>query len=89
VKIVQSLPAGVQVDTPSLDALVNAGTLTKFEAAEGKLELTMPPLEPGQHYDFKYKVIPTLAGTLRNAASTISMGTTKFSVPPMQWNVKQ
>jgi hypothetical protein len=89
VKIVQSLPAGVQVDTPSLDALVTEGTLTKFEAAEGKLELTMPPLEAGQHYTLKYKVIPTLAGTLRSAASTISMGATKFSVPPMQWTVRQ
>ncbi len=88
VKIVQSLPAGVQVDTASLDALVEASTVTKFEAAEGKLELTMPPLEPGQHHTIKYKVIPTLAGTLRSAASTISMGATKFSVPPMQWTVR-
>lgn len=88
VKIVQSLPAGVQVDTPSLDALVEAGTISKFEAAEGKLEMTMPPLDPGQHYQFKYKAIPTLAGTLRSAASTISMGATKFSVQPMQWIVK-
>jgi|GEM_PF-610461 len=88
VKIVQALPAGVQVDTPSLDALVADGAVTKFEAAEGKLELTMPPLDPGQHYTVKYKVIPTLAGTLRSAASTISMGDTKFSVPPMQWTVR-
>ncbi|MGE0399598.1 MAG: alpha-2-macroglobulin family protein [Kofleriaceae bacterium] len=88
VKIVQSLPAGVQVDTPSLEALVEAGTVTKFDAAEGKLELTMPPLEPGKHYQLTYKVIPTLAGTLRSAASTISMGTTKFSVPPMEWIVR-
>ena len=89
VKVVQALPAGVQVDTPSLDTLVAEGTVTKFEAAEGKLELTLPPLEPGQHYTVKYKVIPTLAGTLRSAASTISMGTTKFSVQPMVWTVKQ
>jgi hypothetical protein len=88
VKIVQSLPAGVQIDTASLDALVTEGTVTKFEAAEGKLELTMPPLDPGQLYTVKYKVIPTLAGTLRSAASTISMGSTKFSVPPMQWTVR-
>ncbi|MFN0251046.1 MAG: alpha-2-macroglobulin family protein [Kofleriaceae bacterium] len=89
VKIVQALPAGVQVDTASLDALVESGSVTKFEAAEGKLELTMPPLDPGQLHTVKYKVIPTLAGTLRSAASTISMGATKFSVPPIQWTVKQ
>lgn len=87
-KIVQSLPAGVQVDTPSLDALVSEGAVTKYEAADGKLELTMPPLEPGQHYTVKYKVIPMLAGTLHSAASTIAMGATKFSVPPMRWTVR-
>lgn len=88
VKIVQALPAGVQVDTASLDALVTAGTVTRFEAAEGKLELTLPALEAGQHYTLTYKAIPTLAGTLRSAASTIAMGSAKFSVPPVAWTVK-
>ena len=88
VKIVQSLPAGVQPDTASLEALVSAGTITKFEAADGKLELYIPALEPGATFTAKYKVIPTLAGTLRSAASTIEAGATKFHVQPSEWTVK-
>lgn len=88
VELVQSLPAGVQVDTPSLQALVAGGTITSFEAADGKLELTIPPLSPGQTFSARYKVIPTLAGTLRSAASTISAGSTTFHVPPSAWTIK-
>ncbi len=87
VKIVQSLPAGVQPDTASLDALVTAGTITKYEAAEGKLTLTIPAMAPGQTFAAKYKVVPTLAGTLRSAASTIEAGATKFAVQPSSWTV--
>jgi hypothetical protein len=88
VKIVQSLPAGVQPDTASLDALVTAGTITKHEEADGKLTLTIPALEPGATFTAKYKLIATLAGTLRSAASTIETGSTKFHVPPSEWTVK-
>jgi hypothetical protein len=88
VKIVQSLPAGVQPDTASLDELVTASTITKYEAADGKLTLYIPALDPGQTFNAKYKVIATLAGTLRSAASTIEAGSTKFSVQPSEWTVK-
>ena len=88
VKIEQSLPAGVSPDTASLDALVTAGTITKYEAAEGKLTFTIPAMNPGQTFAAKYKVIPTLAGTLRSAASTIEAGSTKFAVQPSSWTVK-
>lgn len=88
IKIVQSLPAGIQVDTPSLQALVDAGALTRFEPADGKLELTAPALEPGQTMSLKYKVIPTLGGKLRSAASSISAAGTTFHVPPSEWTVR-
>ena len=88
VKVTQSLPAGVQPDTASLQALVTAGTITKFEASDGKLELTIPGLEPGATFTAKYKVIATLAGKLRSAASTIEAGSTKFHVQPSEWTVK-
>ncbi len=87
IKIVQSLPAGVQVDTPSLQALVDAGTIRSFEPADGKLELTIPALEPGQTFTAKYTVIPTLGGKLRSAASSISAAGTLFHVPPSQWTI--
>jgi hypothetical protein len=70
-----ALAAGVQVDTPSLEALVRAGKLVRFESADGVLELSAPALSPGQVLDASYRVIPTLAGTLHAPASTLSVGT--------------
>jgi len=87
-EIVQSLPAGVQVDTPSLQALVEAGALTRFEPSDGKLVLTVPALEPGVTFSVKYKVIATLAGKLRSAASSINAAGTTFHVPPSEWSIK-
>ncbi len=37
--IQQSLPAGVQIDSPSLQALVDGGQIQRFQAADGKLDL--------------------------------------------------
>ncbi|HEY4181258.1 MAG TPA: alpha-2-macroglobulin family protein [Kofleriaceae bacterium] len=88
IKIVQSLPAGVQVDTPSLELLQSSGLITKFEASDGKLELTVAPLQPGTTFFGQYKLIPTLAGSLRSAASTLSAAGTTFPVPPVAWTVK-
>jgi hypothetical protein len=46
------------------------------------------PLSPGQVFTAKYKVIPTLAGTLHAQASLIESGTTKFHVPPSEWTIE-
>src|SRR6185503_8110236 len=43
--IQQSLPAGVQVDRPSLDALVAAGTIERFDTADGTIDLYVPALQ--------------------------------------------
>jgi hypothetical protein len=86
--IQQALPAGVQVDTPSLQALVEAGTLARFAAADGKLDLYVPALQPGQTFSAKYRVVPTLAGTLESSASTIEAGRNQFYVPPTKWTIR-
>lgn len=88
VHIEQALPAGVQVDTPSLQELVSAGTIQRFEAADGKLELFVAPLAPGQTFAAKLRVIPTLAGTLHAGASKIDAGGTEFHVPPTEWAIR-
>src|SRR5690606_36063099 len=75
-------PADVPPERPRLEALVTAGQLSRFEVAVGKVELYVNPLQPGQVFTAKYKVIPTLAGTLHAAASLIETGTTTFHVPP-------
>lgn len=86
--IEQSLPAGVQVDRPSLEALVAAGKLSRFVLADGKVEMFVPPLAPGQTFDVKYRAIPTLAGSLRSAASKIDDREHVFFVPPTRWIVR-
>lgn len=83
-----ALPAGVQVDRPSLEDLVRAGQVERFEIADGKVDLHLRPLEPGRMFEARYKVIPTLAGTLRSQASLIETGATRYDVPPTTWEIR-
>ncbi len=88
IHIQQALPAGVQADRPSLEALVAAGTVQRFELADGKVDLHVAALQPGQTFSAKYKVIPTLAGKLHTSASLIEAGATRFYVPPTEWTIR-
>ena len=90
-KIRQALPAGVQVNTASLTDLVSKGTITRFESEDGAVTLHVGALEPGKTFAAKYRVIPTLAGTLHSSASSIELEgrpETIFHVPPVAWSVK-
>jgi hypothetical protein len=78
----------VQVDRPSLEALVSGGTISRFEIADGKVDLHVPALQPGQVFSAKYRAIPTLAGKLQSAASRITAGEHEAHVPPARWTVK-
>ena len=86
--IQESLPAGVQVDTPSLDALVAAGTITRYEAADGKVDLYIGALVLGQTFSAKLRVIPTLAGKLHAPASELDGAGAEVHVPPTTWTIK-
>lgn len=86
--IQQALPAGVQVDAPSLEAAVSAGTLERFVAADGTLDLYAPAQKPGATFSLTYRAVPTLAGTLHSGASLIEAGTDQFHVPPSVWTIK-
>ncbi|GMU58475.1 MAG: hypothetical protein AMXMBFR34_02380 [Myxococcaceae bacterium] len=66
-----SLPAGVQVDSPALDALVAAAQLSRYEREDGRLTLYVPPMPAGAVFQTTLKVVPTLAGTLHAAPSTV------------------
>ena len=83
-----ALPAGVQVDVPSLEALVAAGTIARFEAAEGKIELFAQGLQPGQTFGGVLRVIPTLAGKLHAPPSSIEAAGQAFVVPPAVWEIR-
>jgi hypothetical protein len=86
--IEHALPAGVQVDTPSLEKLVEAGTISRFVVATGKVDLYVDALEPGQTFAASYRAIPTLAGRLRSAPSVIDNGDTENLVPPSEWLIR-
>jgi hypothetical protein len=83
-----ALPAGVQVDTPSLEAMVTAEVISRFETSAGAVDLYVDALEPGQTFAASYKVIPTLAGTLQSPPSQIEAAGTTLDVPPVVWVVK-
>ena len=90
-ELVLMLPAGVQVDSPSLDKLVEAQTITSYAAADGKLTLQVPGLDPGRTFAAKLRLIPTLAGKLSSPASTIGVAgrpDQTFFVPPTLWTIK-
>jgi hypothetical protein len=84
----QALPAGVQIDTPSVQALVDSGAIARFTTADGKLDLYAPALAPGQTLALKFRAIPTLAGTLHSGASRIEAGEHVAHVPPSTWTIQ-
>jgi hypothetical protein len=88
--VVHALPAGVVPDDTSLDKLVKDGVLSSWHAADGKIELAAPALEPGATFTASYRVIPTLAGTLHAPASTLEAEGTgqSYALPPTVWTVR-
>lgn len=86
--IEHALPAGVQVDAPSLEAHVASGAITRFVAVDGRVDLHVPALKPGQTFQLTYRAIPTLGGSLRSGASRIAVGTSEVHIPPSRWTIK-
>jgi hypothetical protein len=83
-----ALPAGVSADRASLQALVDGGTLARFELADGRADLYANPLPPGKVLLVKYRAVATLAGTLRATASLFEVGDNTFHVPPTTWVIQ-
>ncbi|RKG92840.1 alpha-2-macroglobulin family protein [Corallococcus terminator] len=88
----QELPAGVQVDTASLDALVSSGRIASWEVQDGLLSLRIAPRTQGAApVQVAFRVLPTLAGTLQAGASRLDVpgqpGATSL-LPPTTWAVR-
>jgi Alpha-2-macroglobulin family len=83
-----ALPAEVSADRASLQALVDDGTLARFELADGRADLYAGPLPPGKVLTVKYRAVATLAGTLHATASLFEAGGQTFHVPPTTWVIK-
>ncbi|MBM4319368.1 MAG: hypothetical protein FJ125_05245 [Deltaproteobacteria bacterium] len=85
-----ALPAGVQADLPSLAALVSAGEIGSFGTEDGAVILQVPPRQPGQLVRLRYRLIPTLTGTLYSTASSVAIAgrpEAVFHLPPQAWRV--
>jgi hypothetical protein len=86
-----AIPAGVQADPASLKKLVDAGTISSFETADGVVTFNLPALQPGQTWNASYRVIPTLAGTLHTSATTLAPArdpSQSFHLAPAVWSVR-
>ncbi|MHB8872479.1 MAG: alpha-2-macroglobulin family protein, partial [Myxococcaceae bacterium] len=90
-KIRQALPAGVQAEAASLEALVQSGAISRFTTEDGAVTIEVPARPIGQPFSAVYRVVPTLAGTLHGSASTIApIGRLdlSYAVPPEVWTIK-
>jgi hypothetical protein len=87
----QDLPAGVQVDTASLDDLVSSGLVTSWDVQDGALSLHLAPRPQGAPLRMDFRVLPTLAGTLQAGASRLGVPgrpDLSASLPPVTWAVR-
>ncbi|GEN05720.1 Alpha-2-macroglobulin family protein [Myxococcus fulvus] len=85
------LPAGAQVDAASLDALVASGSVSSWTSEDGAVTLKLPPRGPGTPFQARFRVIPTLAGTLQTGASSLRVEARPdlvSYVPPATWAVR-
>ncbi|MBI1949125.1 MAG: hypothetical protein HYS27_25780 [Deltaproteobacteria bacterium] len=89
-RIEHALPAGVDAVEASLQALVEAGTISSFERPEGKVVMVVPEREQGSAFVARYSVIPSLAGTLQPTASSSEIDgdeSTRTYFPPRAWSI--
>ena len=87
----QELPTGVQVDRPSLDAMVERGELRSYDVEDGAVELVLSPRDTAAPFTSRFRVVPTLAGSLQaGAASLLLEGRESpiFQLPPTTWAVR-
>jgi hypothetical protein len=74
-KLRYALPAGVQVDTPSLVRLVTEQKVSRYEVEDGALTLSMPPRGPGEPLQASFRVAPTGEDAAGLCLQPLSRGT--------------
>ncbi|MFO0724412.1 MAG: alpha-2-macroglobulin family protein [Myxococcota bacterium] len=85
----QGLPAGVQPDRASLEALVAAGTVERFQIEDGRLTLVLRPLAPATPFRGSYRAYATLAGTLNAAPSVLrAAGAPEHPIESGAWSIR-
>ena len=84
----QALPAGVQLDEPSLAAALASHVLDRFHASDGAVDFYVAALKPGAALNLGYRAIPTLGGTLHSGPSTLEAGAASIVVAPATWTIR-
>ncbi len=69
------LPAGVEVERSSLQALLDQGSITAFDTSRGHLEISGPALASGAVFDATVELVPTLAGELGWGGAALALAT--------------
>ena len=72
-ELVLELPAGVEVEQRSLQALVDQGSVLAFDVSEGRLALSAPALSSGAVFDATVELVPTLAGSLQWGGASLAL----------------
>lgn len=67
------LPAGVEVEQRSLQALVDQGSILAFDASQGRLEISAPALVSGAVFDATIELVPTLAGSFQWGGASLAL----------------
>ncbi len=71
--IALELPAGVEVEQRSLQALVDQGSILAFDSSEGHLEISAPALPSGAVFDATVELVPTLAGAFEWGGASLAL----------------
>lgn len=86
-----AFPAGVEPDRARLDALLRDGTVAAYRLEAGGVRLDVSARQPGQVFEARITVVPTLAGMLTSGPSSIgtSGAEAAFVAPPARWAIAE
>lgn len=90
VRVTQGLPAGVDAVRASLQQLVDDATIHSFELNDGIVVLNAPARHQGELFTARFKIVPTLAGTLHTQVASAEVAgrpDTAVFFPPTLWTI--
>ena len=67
------LPAGVEVEQRSVQALVDQGSILAFDTSQGRLEISAPAVASGAVFDATVELVPTLAGAFQWGGASLAL----------------
>ena len=82
------VPAGVDIDRASIDALVSTARVSHYELDDDQLTLHVAAVAPGQAFGAELRVIPTIAGAIQSGPQSVSMAGVTVNDPPSTWIIK-